>query len=244
MGEVLRISLWSCPRTVSTALLRSWVQRPDTTGVDEPFYAWYLSVTGLDHAMRDEVLAAQATDWRRVVEEVLLGPCPTPVQFVKHMAHHLVGDMDLSFASCTRNVFLIREPRELLPSLRKGLGRVPRLEETGYPRQAELFQGLREEGEEPLVLDSRDLLQEPEGLLRALTGALGLDFDPAMLRWEPGRHPCYGVWAPHWYVNVERSTGFQPWRPKQESFPPELESLREAAEPLYRSLHEARLRPV
>ena len=239
---VLRIALWSAPRTVSTALLRSFVERPDTSGVDEPLYAWYLSHTGREHPMRAEVLASQSHDWREVRDRVLLGPCETEVQFVKHMAHHLVGDLDLSFADAMANVLLIRDPREMLPSLIRDLGRIEQ-EETGYGQQSRLLRRFRERSaRDPIVVDARDLLDHPEGILRALCAGLGLQFEPCMLRWEPGRHACYGAWAPYWYGNVEKSTRFLPYRPKTEPFPEEHRDLLEWARPLYQELRAARLR--
>ncbi|MDA1261208.1 MAG: sulfotransferase family protein [Planctomycetota bacterium] len=232
-----RISLWSCPRTVSTALMRSFAQREDTFCVDEPFYAHYLARTGKAHPMREAVLAAQSSDWR----SLLLGPCAKPVQFVKHMAHHLVGEMDLSFAASTRNVFLLRPPRETLPSMLRDLGEV-RLGDVGYERQRELYHALRRAGEDPIVIESTDLLNDPEGSLRRLCARLGLAFDRAMLSWPPGRHPSYGVWAPYWYGNVEKSAGFQAITPKSEPFPEELEPLLAVAENCWLDLHARRLR--
>jgi hypothetical protein len=240
MAEILRIAVWSCPRTVSTALLRSFAQRPDVTGVDEPFYAFYLKQTGREHPMREEVLRAQAQDWRRVVDDVLLGPCPTPVQFVKHMAHHMVGDADLSFAAGMRNVFLIRAPRQMLPSLQQDLGTLHR-RDMGFERQRELYHDLRRAGREPLVLDSADLLRDPPGILRALCRRLGLAFDLRMLSWPAGRHSSYGIWAPAWYRNVEASTGFGPYVEKTAPFPPELEPMQAIAQECYLDLHARRL---
>lgn len=242
MADVLRIALWSCPRTVSTAVLRSFVQRPDVAGVDEPFYAYYLARTGAQHSMREAVLRSQPTEWRRVVDEVLLGPCAKPVQFVKHMAHHLVGDVDLSFTLRMRNVFLLRPPRDMLPSMLRDLGELHR-RDVGYERQRELFHELRRAGQDPIVLDSTDLLNAPERTLRLLCARLGLPFDARMLSWPPGRHPSYGVWAPFWYGNVEKSTGFQPYAAKTEPLPPQLEPLLALSENCWQDLHARRLRP-
>ncbi|MFQ5750164.1 MAG: hypothetical protein ACE5H3_12030 [Planctomycetota bacterium] len=237
----LRIAQWCTPRTVSTATLRSFVQRPDTEGVDEPFYAWYLRKTGKQHPMREEVLASQPADWVEVVEKVLLGPCGRPVQFVKHMAHHLVGGIDLSFAQGMVNTFLIREPRSMLPSLKKRIGEVRR-EDTGFSRMAELLRRFCGQGKPAIVVDSSDLLRDPPGILAAYCRAVGLEFDPAMLSWPPGRHPCYGVWAPAWYGKVENSRGFQAPESKEEPFPADLEPLLDWAQPLYDELHRHRLR--
>ncbi|KAA3604915.1 MAG: hypothetical protein DWQ01_20135 [Planctomycetota bacterium] len=245
MSKVKRIAMWCAPRTVSTALLRSFVQRMDTTGLDEPLYAHYLTTTGKQHPMNEEVLAAQSQDWREVLEGELLGYCPTPVLFVKHMAHHLVGDVDFQALNTedSRHAFLIRHPRELLPSLLLGLGKVEQ-EDTAYGQQAELFDFLKENGRPPVVVDSKDIQEHPEAMLKALCQALDLPFDASMLSWVPGRHPAYGVWAPHWYANVEKSSGFQPYRPKTEPFPESLQSLYEWALPLYEKMAAVRLRPL
>jgi len=236
----LRIAQWCTPRTVSTATLRSFVQRPDTEGVDEPFYAWYLHRTGKQHPMREEVLASQPADWKEVVEKVLLGPCGRPVQFVKHMAHHLVGGIDLSFTDGMVNTFLIRDPRAMLPSLKKRIGEV-RKEDTGFDRMAELLRRFSGQGKTLIVVDSADLVRDPSGILAAYCRAIGIEFDPAMLAWPPGRHACYGVWAPVWYRNVEASRGFQAPAAKEEPFPPDLEPLLEWAQPFYEELHRQRL---
>jgi hypothetical protein len=225
----LRVALWSCPRTVSTALMRSFAERPDTVCVDEPLYAGYLAGSGKQHPMRDEILAAGDPD---------LAAVQAPVVFEKHMAHHLnVVHQDEAFFAARTHAFLIRDPAELILSMVRDLGEVGP-EDLGFDRQAELWH--RHGGP---VVSSRDLLDDPEGMLRALCRELGLAFDPGMLSWEPGRHACYGVWADFWYGNVEKSTGFLPHQPKTEAFPEALLPLLEWARGQHAELFEARLRP-
>jgi hypothetical protein len=237
-----RIAMWSCPRTVSTALLRSFAERPDTIGVDEPLYAHYLATSGKLHPMREEILASQQQNWSQVVEEVLLGPCERPLQFVKHMAHHLEGGVDTSFAMAPtmRNIFLIRDPREMLVSLQRDLGELERFD-TGFGRQLELYQRLRKAGRCAAVVDSSELLANPEGMLKAICAAVGIDFLPCMLQWSAGNHSCYGVWAPAWYAKVLSSTGFRAHEAKTEPFPPELEALHDWASTIYKELRAERL---
>jgi hypothetical protein len=62
--------MWSGPRNISTAMMRSWGNRPDTVVCDEPFYANYLRATGRDHPGADEVIATGETDWRKVVQRL------------------------------------------------------------------------------------------------------------------------------------------------------------------------------
>ncbi|NNF57522.1 MAG: HAD family hydrolase [Rhodothermaceae bacterium] len=208
--------MWSGPRNISTALLRSWGSRADTAVVDEPLYAFYLAATGLDHPGRSEILAAQPTDWPTVAAQ-LTGPVPhgRAISYQKHMAHHLLPEVDRAWLTGFRHAFLLREPRAMLASLAKVLPTPPRVEDTGLPQQVELFERFAEtHGTPPPVIDSREVLENPEGMLRALCAALDVPFDPAMLTWEEGPRDTDGVWARHWYATVEQSTGFAPPRPE------------------------------
>lgn len=232
--EPLRLCLWSGPRNVSTALMYSFAQRPDTRVVDEPLYAHYLRVSGADHPGKEEVLAAQENDGEKVVHEVILGPCDQPVLFMKHMAHHLV-DLDLDFLARTVNVILVRDPEEMLRSLRHQIPE-PRLADTGLAVANQLLERLRNLGQDPTVLESRQILLDPEGVLRQLCARLGVPFFEEMLHWKAGARPEDGVWASHWYHNVHRSTGFKPYRPKVGPFPGELEGVLAECRPHYEAL--------
>jgi hypothetical protein len=232
--SVRRVHVWSGPRNVSTALMYSFAQRADTTALDEPLYAHHLARTGLPHPGRDDVLAAQDRDGARVVREVLLGPCATPVLFAKQMAHHAEG-LDWGFLDAGVSALLVRHPREMLPSLAK-VTPSPSLDDTGLPTQARLFAHLRARGQDPAVVDARLLLEDPPGVLERLCARLGLAFDEAMLSWPAGPKDCDGVWAPHWYAGVHRSTGFQPYRPKAEPVPDALLPLLDECLPLYDDL--------
>ncbi|MGH3212971.1 MAG: hypothetical protein ACRDN1_05855 [Trebonia sp.] len=198
--------MWSGPRTLSTALMRAWENRPDTVVTDEPLYAFYLTATGLDHPGRDEVIASQPQDWRVVLRELTAGPLPpgVTIYYQKHMTHHLLPSVDRSALAGLRHAFLIRDPRSLLASYAR-VRSAPTLADLGLRQQAEIFA----EFGGP-VLDSADLLAAPEPALRALCAALGVPFSAAMLSWPPGPRASDGVWAPYWYDNVRRSTGFVP----------------------------------
>ncbi len=234
MSECLKLSVWSGPRNVSTALMYSFRQRQDTVVVDEPLYAHYLEVTGADHPGVPEVLAAMDGDGERVVDRVLLGPCECPVHFFKNMAHHLVG-LDRGFLSRITNVLLIRDPREMLPSLAEVL-REPTLRDTGLDRQVEILNVVLGRGEKPVVLEARELLLDPAGVLRKTCERLDVPFEGEMLHWPAGPKPEDGVWAKHWYRSVHASTGFAPYRPKRTRFPRRLEPLLGECLPLYERL--------
>jgi hypothetical protein len=211
-------------------------ERPDTSVVDEPLYAHYLSRTGVEHPVVQDVIASQDTDGEAVVREILLGESPTPVRFFKHMAHHLT-DLDRSFLGEMDNILLTRDPEQMLPSL---VNQVPdvEIEGTSLPMQVRLLEWVLETGGTPIVMESKRLLTDPEGTLRAVCDRLELEWDPGMLSWDEGPKPEDGVWAPHWYHNVHRSTGFAPYREKTDPFPARLKPLLAECIPLYERLLE------
>jgi sulfotransferase family protein len=233
---VKRIAMWSGPRNLSTALLRSFDARADTVVVDEPLYAHYLAVTGLDHPGRDKVLASQPNDWETVAAQ-LIGRLPDsrPVYYQKHMTHHLLPDVGRAWIGRLTNAYLIRDPALVATSYAK-VRSTPTLADLGYAQQAEIFG--RYGGP---VVDAGDLLRDPPGVLERLCAALGIPFDPAMLSWRPGRRDSDGVWAPYWYAEVERSTGFGRYTEKPRDVPEHLSALVEEARPYYEALASHRI---
>ena len=233
------ICLWSGPRNVSTALMYSFAQRSDTKVVDEPLYGHYLRVSNAEHPGRHEVMQSMNCDGDAVMRKLMHSGTDRPVLFMKHMAHHLVG-IDRSFLGETHNVFLIRDPRDMLPSLTVQLPGAS-LADTGLAVQSELLAELRGSGQRPAVIDSRQLLLDPEGVLRALCRHLELAFEPAMLGWPSGPIPEDGIWAKHWYHSVHRSTGFSRYKEK-DHFPQGLTDLLDECAPHYEVLYQHAIR--
>lgn len=241
-SKPVRIAMWSGPRNISTALMRSWGNRPDTFVCDEPFYAHYLRETGVGHPGAEEVLASQENDWRKVADW-LTGEVPEgkTIFYQKHMAHHLLPHMAGDWLLRLSNALLIRDPREMLTSLLKVTPDAS-VADTGLLQQWELFEKLREEkGQAPPVIDSRDVLENPRGILEKLCEALGVPFLEEMLSWPPGRRATDGVWAKYWYEAVEQSTGFSPYRPKADEVPPGKTDIYEACERYYKKLYAHRI---
>lgn len=213
----------------------SFAQRPDTTVVDEPLYGHFLRVTGTMHPGRDEVIANVNCDGNAVMRELLSrAPNGRDVLFMKQMAHHLV-ELDRDFLRHTENVFLIRDPQQMLPSLTIQLPDAG-LYDTGLEVQWELFQSLVAAGQAPAIIDSRELLLDPAGVLSALCDHLRIPFVDDMLRWDAGPREEDGIWAPHWYHAVHKSTGFSPYRHKTE-FPEHLRPLLAECAPWYDKLY-------
>lgn len=234
------VCLWSGPRNVSTALMYSFAERNDTRVVDEPLYGHFLRVTGTVHPGRDEVLENVNCDGEAVMQKLLRcedGDCD--VLFMKQMAHHLV-DIDRTFLENTKNIFLIRDPREMLPSLTIQLPEAT-LADTGLKMQWRLFESLRAAGQEPAIIDSRELLLDPPRVLAELCGALGIEFTEDMLRWPTGPRSEDGIWAKHWYHAVHQSNGFAPYTAKTD-FPAHLEALLAECSPWYEKLFEHAIR--
>lgn len=236
----MRINLWSGPRNVSTALMYAFAQRSDTRVTDEPLYAHYLHLTGAQHPGREEILAAMDHNGERVIRELLEASLESPVLFVKNMAHHFV-ELSWDFLEQVTNVMLIRDPEQMLPSLINQVPE-PKLADTALGRQKEIFDYLQKSGLRPCVLDSRELLLNPERVLRQLCTHVGLKFDPCMLSWPAGGRPEDGVWAPHWYHMIRTTTGFGLYRPKTAPFPAFLEPLLEECRPYYAYLYEHALK--
>jgi len=240
---VARIAMWSGPRNLSTAMMRSFENRADTIVWDEPFYAHYLAETGLDHAMADQIIAAYETDWQKVAARAT-GPMPDggTVFYQKHMTHHLLPHMNLEQLQGLRHAFLIRDPARVLTSYVDKRAEVS-LEDLGLPQQQRLFETIQQrDGKTPPVLDADDVLADPADMLTALCRALEIPFDPAMLSWPAGRRDSDGLWAAHWYGAVEASTHFAATDKPLRDIPAHLTDLLSAAEPYYQALRPHRLR--
>jgi hypothetical protein len=245
MTVPLRIAMWSGPRNLSTALMRSFGSRADTAVCDEPFYGAYLKATGDPQPMAADVIASMDCDWHSVAA-TLCGPVPggRPIWYQKHMAHHMEGPVGLAALGALSHAFLIRDPRRVVASYAAKRTRV-RPDHLGVGRQRAWFDEIMARtGTPPPVVDSADILADPAGTLGALCGALGIAFDPAMLAWAPGRRATDGIWAAHWYGAVEASTGFGPPEGPLPALGAEAAEVAAACEEDYRHLHRMRLRPA
>ena len=234
-----RIAMWSGPRNISTAMMRAFENREDCAVSDEPFYAAYLTRSGADHPLRDEVLAAQPNDWR-VVAAAMAGNAPggAPIWYQKHMAHHMLPGVSLDWTMACQNVFLIRRPERVLASYAARRSTVT-LDDIGFVRQSEIFDHVaKRTGRTPVVVDAERLLANPATALRALCAVLEIPFSERMLSWKSGHRDSDGVWAPAWYDAVERSTGFTPpGRSSQVAdLPAMLQKIADAARPYYERL--------
>jgi len=243
MVQPVRIAMWSGPRNISTAMMRAWGNRPDTFVIDEPFYAYYLKATGKQHPGADEIIAFGETDWRKVIEQ-LTGPIPNVrrIFFQKQMAHHLLPEVDREWLGAVTNCFLIRDPREVIASYIKKR-EDPALPDLGFIQQAEILDFVRiRTGSIPPIVDAKDVLENPERMLRLVCEAVGIEFSESMLSWPPGLRQTDGVWARHWYGEVAKTTSFQPYRARRSKVPAHLREIYDRCSEYYDRFYEYRLR--
>lgn len=220
----------------------SFAQRPDTTVVDEPLYAHYLTHqrTEANHPGRDEILASQDADGNKVVDYMLSNDYGREAVVFKQMTHHLV-EIDPDFLRKMDNVLLIRDPRAILNSFSKVVNKVT-AEDIGVPQQYRLFKQLKKAERLTAVVDAKLLLMNPESVLGQLCSRLGVPFTDKMLSWAAGARPEDGVWAPYWYANVHNSTGFKPWSEKNYQLSPTLNKIAENCLPAYEEMLKEALR--
>ena len=244
--NLIRIAMWSGPRNISTAMLRAWENRPDTVVVDEPLYGPYLATTGKKHAAYEAIRQVQGNDWRPIVKELTEAvpseaTAQTKIYYQKHMSHHLTDDIELGFVNHLRNGFLLRHPNDVLASyLRKHHRATPK--DLGFPQQVKLFNWIKQRsGKTPPIVESKDILMDPKGMLKKLCAALDVPFDTAMLSWPKGYRDSDGIWAEHWYNRVIESTGFSEYKPKENKLSQEEQRIADKCLPYFETLLEHKI---
>ena len=238
-----RVAMWSGPRNISTALMYSFENRSDCHATDEPLYASFLLKSGTPHPGAKEVIENNESEVGKIIT-TLTGPIPHEKQiwYQKHMCHHLPPDSNISWIDNFKNCFLIRDPREVLLSLSKITDSIDLLS-TGLPQQLTIFRHVIKSSEKiPPVIDSADVLEDPESILSVLCESIGIPFSKRMLSWEPGPRDCDGLWGKYWYDSVWKSSGFSPPTPKDGELSEHLHSVLEESTMIYQELREMRIR--
>ena len=235
--------MWSGPRNISTAMMRSWGSRSDTFVVDEPYYAHYLSQNDLDHPGREEVLKEGELDIEKISSGLINDTNDNcSIYYQKHITHHLLDSIDREWMKSVVNCFLIRDPKDMIisysrvhPDLNMHL--------LGLDEQSEIFEHVREiTGEIPPIIDAKDVLMNPRDILDKLCNKIGVIFSEEMLSWSRGSRDTDGNWGKYWYKNVVNSTGFNEYKPKKEEIPAKYQDLYKDCYKLYKKLYDLRIR--
>jgi len=234
------IAMWSGPRNLSTAMMRSFGARADFTVIDEPFFAPFLKQSGKAHPGREETLAAHECCPKKVAE-LCAEETNTPYCFQKHMPHHMLEGFPMEWATqkkdnAAKHFFLIREPARVIASYAKGRETFE-LDDLGYAPQRKLWEALGR----PPVIDSMDILRWPRTMLSQLCHAIDIPFDTAMLSWEAGPRDTDGAWAPYWYKSVENSSGFTQPPETTPIVPPQYQDMLKACEEDYFAMEARKL---
>jgi len=230
------IAVWSGPRNLSTALMYSFSNRDDCFAIDEPFYAHYLKQTGKNHPLRDQVLQHHSHNLDSIIDSLVNPTNNTrPIFYQKHMTHHMLPEIPLNWVKQLKNVFLIRHPQRVVASY---LNRVDSVSfaDIGFERQWHLYRQFCAMGIESIVIDADTILQNSQMVLTALCQHLKIPFSKQMLQWQAGARPCDGIWAPHWYQSVWKSTGFTQHNPNLPKVATEFFPVVEQALPIYQKL--------
>jgi Sulfotransferase domain len=242
MHPFTHINLWSSPRNISTAMMYSFAQRDDTVVFDEPLYAHYLKTTGIHHPGKEEILQAQDNDGEKVIEEIILADQEKPIAFFKQMTHHLVN-ISLDFLAQTKNILFIRNPKQIIASYAQVRNEVT-MQDVGIEKQWQLFNHLKENNLNCIVLDSNEILKSPGNVLQQLCDALQIPFAEQMLHWPAGAKIYDGIWAKYWYDNVRQSTGFEKQKTSERGLPSYLEPLYEESKVYYECLYPYSIKAV
>ena len=219
------VACWSGPRNISTALMRSWSSRKDTYVTDEPFYAYYLKKTEIDHPMHEKIINRYLTSYDEIVNHLINEiPSKKDIWYQKHMAHHLIDLSKIDWIKKCENCILLRHPKEVISSY-TAKNKLNSVSELGYSQQFEIVKFLKKSNQSFKIIDSSDILKNPKEVLFDWCQSINIKFDDSMLHWKKGNHPSDGIWGKHWYNNVIETTGFEKYKKKDISIENQYDSI-------------------
>ena len=201
--------MWSGPRNISTALMRSFENRNDTYVIDEPFYAYYLKKTKKKHPLSKDIIKKYPNKEKDIIKMITNAPKNNKdIFYQKHMTHHILEKTSLKWISEGVNCFLIRDPAEVINSYIKK-NKLYSVSEIGFPNQLKIFEKAYELDKNTIVINAKDLMNNPKNIIYNLCKKLKISYDKKMLKWPKGIRNTDGIWSKVWYENVINSTGFK-----------------------------------
>lgn len=200
--------MWSGPRNLSTALMRSFENRKDTLVWDEPLYAYFLNETKKKHPLYKKIISSYETDIIKLINNISSKNIDEKIHYQKHMTHHILDKTPLEWLKNGFNCFLIRDPKDVILSYIKK-NQLNDSNDLGFPMQIKLFNIVKSYGENPIVINANDLSSNPERVLKKLCEKIKISFNKDMLNWPKGKRDTDGLWGDVWYNNVNSSCSFE-----------------------------------
>ena len=228
--------MWSGPRNLSTALMRSFENRKDTKVIDEPFYSYYLKKTGLRHPMYKEIISTYSYNFDEIIKEITKLPKNIEVYYQKHMTHHLLDEIKLDWLSIGKNCFLIRHPAKVINSYIKK-NDLKDIRDIGFKKQYEIFNFIKDNYDSnPIIIDSDDILKNPQEKIKKLCIKLNIKFTEKMIKWPKGKRESDGIWSVVWYEQVNNSSTFQNYIEKNLEIPKKYSNIYEESLEIYKRM--------
>jgi len=204
----MNIYMWSGPRNLSTALMRSFENRVDTEVWDEPLYAYYLNETKKNHPMKNIIIKNYSTNINEIIKLMTKEIDSDKISYQKHMTHHILEHTPLNWIEKGINCFLIRHPKEVINSYIKK-NNLSESSDIGFPSQYRIFQEVKKLNKELIVINAEDIYKNPEKILKLLCKKLNIQYSSKMIKWPLGSRSSDGCWHKVWYDKVKLSTSFE-----------------------------------
>ena len=229
------IFMWSGPRNLSTALMRSFENRDDTIVHDEPFYGYYLFKTQLNHPMKDEIISNYPIAQNEIIKNITTKQ-KNKIYYQKHMTHHIVKNTRIEWIKKGYNCFLIRHPSKVINSyIQKNTLR--NINDIGFKKQFEIFKKIKKNNSKFLVINADDILINPIDSMKKLCKKLNINFSRKMLNWPKGKRNTDGIWSKVWYKNVIQSSTFNKFKSEQINVPKKYSKIYDESLKYYEAMN-------
>ena len=159
--------LWATPRSTSTAFEWMMRMRGDMDCFHEPFGEWWYRGDGApwpriqEDSPRKPGLTFEKT-WEDLKKAARKGPV-----FSKDFPHYVEHAWSFEFLDYFKHSFLIRDPAKVITSMYKHWPDFE-IKETAVLEQRQLFDRICDrDGSPPPLIDSDDLLEDPQGIIRS-----------------------------------------------------------------------------
>jgi len=229
--------MWSGPRNLSTALMRSFENRSDTEVYDEPFYAYYLHKTKLNHPMKNKIINHYPVLQNEVIKLITSNNKNKKIFYQKHMTHHIIKNTKLDWINKGHNCFLIRHPAKVINSYIKKNSLI-NIDDIGFKKQYEIFNKIKKNKLKYIIVNADNILKTPNNTIRKLCKNLNIRFSKKMLSWPKGKRNSDGIWSKVWYKNVKLSNTFSKYKNENIYVPKKYKKIYEESLKYYNEMNQ------